>query len=68
MQLYKGLQYQKQWKFYVTRWEKEAIKYWMSRKETSVAWVYFVTSNVSIQRNLLNKVGGFDTEFQMEWL
>ncbi len=61
----RGLRYQKRedGSFYVTRWEKEAIKYWISEKK-HIAWVYFVTSNVSIQRNLLNKVGGFDTNFK----
>jgi len=60
----RGLRYQKRQdgSFYLTRWEEEALKHWNNKKK-STAWVYFVTSNASVTRDLIEKVGDFDTMF-----
>lgn len=60
----RGLRYQKRidGTFYVTHWEKEALKHWNDIKK-STAWAYFVTSNASVTRTLIEKVGGFDPLF-----
>lgn len=60
----RGLRYQKRMdgSFYITHWEEEALKHWNDKKK-SVAWAYFVTSNASISRTLIEKAGDFDPLF-----
>lgn len=60
----RGLRYQKRidGSFYITHWEEEALKHWNNEKK-STAWMYFVTSNASVSRSLIEKAGDFDPLF-----
>ena len=60
----RGLRYQKDKNgcFYLTAWERDAVKRWNQAKRKDL-WAHFVTSNASVSNRLLKQSGYFDENF-----